>query len=86
MMTTFKNRCVFKIYVIVKRPIFDKTYKEKNSSNYICDIYIMNWSYYNKLGIVFAMHQRIIPKGKYWAGPRHYSPLYVNIIIQNLCS
>ena len=27
MITTFENRCVLKIYVIVLRPIFDNTYK-----------------------------------------------------------
>ena len=55
MITTFENRCVLKIYVIVLRPIFDKRTKGKNRPKYTCEIYIMNWSYSYKLGIVFVM-------------------------------
>ena len=29
MISKYENRCVFKIYVIVLRPIFNNTYKEK---------------------------------------------------------
>ena len=33
MITTFKNRCVLDIYVIVMRPIFDTMYKVKTGQN-----------------------------------------------------
>ena len=70
MITTFENRCVLKIYVIVLRHIFNTTYKGKNRWRYTCKIYIVNWSYSNKVGIVFDMYQKMRSKGKYWAGPR----------------
>ena len=44
--------------------------KGKNRSKYTCELYITNWSYSNKVGIVFAMYQIMISKGTYWAGPR----------------
>ena len=56
-----------KKYLIVLRPIFDTTYKVKNRPKYTCELYITNWSYSNKVGIVFAMYQRMILKGKSWA-------------------
>ena len=71
MITTFENRGVLKFYVIVLIPIFDTTYKGKNRSKYTCELYITNWSYSYKVGIVFAMYQIMRPKGKSWAGPRH---------------
>ena len=71
MITTFENTCVLKIHVIVLRPIFDTTYKGKKRSKYTCDIYIRNWSYNYKVGIVFDMYKRMRPKGTTWAGPRH---------------
>ena len=71
MMTTFENICVLENYLIVLRPIFDTTHKGKNWPKYTFGIYITNWSYYNKEGIVFAMYQRMIPKGTSWAGPHH---------------
>ena len=52
-------------------PIFNTTYKGKNRSKYTCEIYITKWFYYYKVGIVFAMYQRMRPKGKSWAGPHH---------------
>ena len=42
--------------------------KGKSRSKYTCEIYIMNWSYSNKVEIVFAMYQRMILKGTSWAG------------------
>ena len=71
MITTFENRYVFKIYLIVLIPIFDTTYKGGNGSKYTCEIYITNWYFSNKVGIVFAIYQRMISKGTSWAGPRH---------------
>ena len=56
MITRFKNRCVLKIYVILLRSIFDSTYKGKNRAKYSCDLYITNWFYYNKVGIVRRGH------------------------------
>ena len=44
--------------------------KVKNRSKYTCELYIKNWSYSNKVGIVFAMYQRMRSKGASWAGPR----------------
>ena len=70
MITTFENRCVLQIYVIVLRPIFHKTYKGKNRSKYTCELYITNQSYPNKVGIVFTMYQIMRSKGEFWAGPR----------------
>ena len=37
---------------------------------YTCELYITNWSYSNKVGIVFAVYQIMRSKGAYWAGPR----------------
>ena len=62
MITTFENRCVLKNYVVVLRPIFDKMYKDKNRSKYTCELYITDWFYSNKVGIVFAMYQRMRSK------------------------
>ena len=70
MITTFENICVLEKYFIVLRPIFDTTYKGKNRSKYTCVLYIMNCSYSKKLGIFFAMYQRMRLKGASWAGPR----------------
>ena len=70
MITTFKNRCVLKTYVIILRPIFDTTYKGKNRLKYTCEIHIMNWSYFYKVEIIFVMYQRMRLKGASWAGPR----------------
>ena len=54
------------------RPIFDTTYKQKKQVKiYIYKLYITNWYYSYKVQIVFAMYQRMILKGKSWAGPRH---------------
>ena len=44
--------------------------KGGNSSKYTCELYIMNWSYSKKLGIVFAMYQIVRLKGASWYGPR----------------
>ena len=65
----WKQMCI-KNYLIVLRPIFDTTYKGKNRMKYKCELYIMNWSYSNKVGIVFAMYQIMISKGTSWTGPR----------------
>ena len=70
MITTFENICVLKNYLILLRPIFDTTYKGKNSLIYTCEIYITNWSYSKKVGIFFAMYQIMISRGTSWAGPR----------------
>ena len=40
-----------------------------NRSKYTCELYITNWSYSNKLWIVFATYQRMRTKGGSWAGP-----------------
>ena len=69
MITTFENRCVLKIYVIVLRPIFNKIYKGKRRSEYTCEHYITSWSYSNKVGIVFAMYEIMRPKVTSWAVP-----------------
>ena len=70
MITNFENRCVLKFYVIVLIPIFDTTYKGKYRSIFSWDIYITNWSYSKKVGICFAMYQRMIPKRTSWYGTR----------------
>ena len=72
MIATSEKRCVLKVYVIVLRPIFNTTYYEKNKSKYTCEPYITNSSYSKKVGIVFAMYQRIRSKGTSWDGPRLY--------------
>ena len=53
------------------RPIFDITYitKKKQVEN-TCEVYITNWYYSYKVGIVFAMYQRIRSEGTSWDGPR----------------
>ena len=63
------------------RHIFSTTYKGKNRSKYICELYITNWSYSNKVGIVFAMYQVMISKGGSWAGPRHMNINWFSWII-----
>ena len=68
MITTFEKRCVLKNYAIVLRPIFDKTYKGEKMSKYTCELYITNWYYYYKAGIVFAMYQIMKPEGTSWDG------------------
>ena len=45
------------------RPIFNVTYKGENRSKNTYEIYIINWYYYYKVGIVFAMYQRMRLKG-----------------------
>ena len=45
--------------------------KGKNRSKYTCELYITNWSYSNKLEIIFAMYHIMRLKGTSWAGPRH---------------
>ena len=52
--------------------IFDTKNKEKQVK-YTCELYITNWSYSNKLGIVFAMYQRMRSKGTSWDGLRQHS-------------
>ena len=80
MIITFENRCVLKNYVIVLRPISNTMYKGKKRSKYTCEIYITNWSYSYKVGIVFAMYQIMRSKGTSWAGPRpKYLPCHNNI-------
>ena len=74
MITTFENRCVIKNYLIVLRPFFDTTYKWKNRSKNIRDIYIMNWSYSYKVGFFFAVYKIMILKGTSWAGPHLLLP------------
>ena len=71
MITTFEKRYVLKNYIILLIPIFDTTYKGKNRSKNKCELYITNWSYYYKIGIGFAMYQRMGLKGTSWARPRH---------------
>ena len=44
-------------------------YKGKNRSKYACEIYITNFSYSKKVGIVFAMYHRMRSKGTSWYGP-----------------
>ena len=39
----------------------------KSSLKFTCDVYITNWYYSNKSGIIFAMYQRMISKGTSWA-------------------
>ena len=52
-------------------PTFDTTYKGGGRSKNTCELYITNWSYSYKVGIVFDMYQRMRSKGKSWAGPCH---------------
>ena len=59
-----------KTYLIVLRPIFNTTYKEKTRSKNTYELYITNWSYYYKVGIIFFMYQIMILKGTSWAEPR----------------
>ena len=42
----------------------------KSRSKFTCELYITNWSYSKKVGIDFAMYQRIIPKRTSWDGTR----------------
>ena len=51
--------------------------QRKKRSKYTRDIYITNLSYSNKVGIVFAMYQRMTSKGKSWDGPRYYINIYI---------
>ena len=71
MITTFENRCELKNNLVVLRPIFDTTHKEKNRLKYTCEIYITNWYYSYKVGISFTMYQIMRLKGASWAGPRY---------------
>ena len=75
-----KNRCALKIYVIVLIPIFDTTYKAKNRSKCTCELYITNWYYYYKLGIVFALFQRMLSKGASWDVPRPWQQVLASVI------
>ena len=84
MITTFENRYVLKIYVIVLRSIFDTTYKGKNRSKYTCDVYITNLSYSNKIGIVFAMYQRMRSKVKYCDGPRQFLKVMRQVLVNSI--
>ena len=52
------------------RPIFDRTYKGKNQVKSTCELYITNWYYSYKVGIIFAMYQIMISKGTSWYGSR----------------
>ena len=45
----WKQMCIKK-YLIVLRPIFDKTYKGENRLKYTYELYITNWSHSNKVG------------------------------------
>ena len=56
---------------MVLRSVLNKMYKQKKHVKNTYEIYIMHWSYSHIVGIVFVMHQRMIPKGTSWAGPRH---------------
>ena len=44
---------------------------KRNSYKNTYELYITNWSYSYKVGIVFAMYKRMRSKGTSWAGPRH---------------
>ena len=59
------------MYLILLRPVLNPMYKQKNRSKNTYEIYITNWFYSYKVGIVFAMYQRMRTKEKYWAGPHH---------------
>ena len=92
MITSFKNRCVLNIYVIVLKPFFDTMYKREKRSKSTCELYITNCSHSYKVGIVFAMYQIMRSKGTYWAGPRHlpyfnviygYFPAFVHMVWQS---
>ena len=50
----------------------------KRMSEYTCKLYIKNCSYSNKVGIVFAMYQKIRSKGKSWAVPCPFKKSYIN--------
>ena len=63
MIKIFENRCALKGYVIEKISIFNTTYKGINMSEYICELYMTNWSYFYKVGIVFAMYQGMRSEG-----------------------
>ena len=72
MITKFENRSVFKTYLILMRPFFDTIYKGGKQVENICELYITNWSYSYKIGIIFSMYQRIRSKETSWVGPRHW--------------
>ena len=57
--------------------------RKKNNSKYTWELYITNWSYSKKLGIVFAMYQIIRLKGTSWYGPRN-SQKWINISLFEL--
>ena len=59
MITTFENIFLLKKYLIVLRYIFNTKYKGENRLKYTCELYITNWSYPYKVGIVFAMYHRM---------------------------
>ena len=87
MITTFENRCVLKFYVIVLIPIFDTTYKGEIQVKYTCEVYITNWSYSKKVGIVFAVYQRMRSKETSWAEPRLQSdsfPPFIFIFVRSI--
>ena len=81
MITTFENRWVLNIYVIVLRHIFDTMYKGKQQ----VEIYM--WALHHELVLFiksrdfFAMYQRMKLKGAYWAVPRIDAYLYIFILI-----
>ena len=45
--------------------------KKKNRLQNTCELYIKNWSYSYKVGIVFTMCHIMISNGTYWAGRCH---------------
>ena len=65
----WKHMCI-KTYLIVLRPIINKTYKRKTRSIITYELYITNWSYSYKLEMFFDMYRIMIPKGTSWAGTR----------------
>ena len=66
-----------KNYLIILRPIFDATYKGENRPKNKCELYITNWSYSYKVGIVFIMYQIMRSNGTSWAGPRHVTVMLI---------
>ena len=66
---------------------------KKTGQKYIYDLFTTNWYYSYKLGIVFAMYQRMRSKGASWYGPRillgrrlsHPSRLGGVVLISTIC-
>ena len=62
MITTFENRCVLKIYVIVLRPIFNTNYKEEIQVEIYMKALHHELVLFQQSRNCFAMYQRMRSK------------------------